>query len=565
MKTKHILILILSIVILIVAFNFKNIKTSIFKNKEKNIDEKIEYFVVFKGKKAGVVDKKGNIVIPIEYYNIAIPDYSKDIFFCYKDNIDFKILNKDRNEVLKDIHNIEPINTSGLDTKANMKLLKYKENDKYGLINLDGKRLTKPIYDSVESFDGDNEKYKIVLNGKVGLLDERGKMFIRPQYSEIKTANKYQAFFGRKDAGYILTSINETGEKYGFANDKGRVLIKPKYEYLIRAVNVKSDDCYLIVQEKGRKGAFKNSRRIVESKYQELIFSEQSIITKEYNKYGMKSLDGRDIISPRFEKYRIFGKYTTFTEQGKDYTYDAIGNEVANSEYMVITDVPDKNYIIVADKDNKMRIIYDGRLTKESYDDIYYAFDDYFIVVKNEKYGVIDVLKGSIIPIEYTKIDVMRGTNILQATKGNENYLYDKQCVEIKIPKDFTYKRYAQGIIRINGKNDLLYIDNNGKRLNPEEVFKDNKYYARKNDKNLWGFVDKNGNTVVDYKYELTSDFNKQGFAAIKKGGLYGVIDENLNIVVEPKYSFEHSDILPSFVGKYLVEENLYGVVLDID
>jgi len=49
------------------------------------------------------------------------------------------------------------------------------------------------------------------------------------------------------------------------------------------------------------------------------------------------------------------------------------------------------------------------------------------------------------------------------------------------------------------------------------------------------------------------TEFNKQGFAGIKKDNKWGVIDEEGNIVCECKYEFEESEeiVKPEFISKY--------------
>lgn len=88
---KHIALTLIILLILIVSLFF-------YFNKEK-IEEvkegRIEYFQLFHEDYYGVIDKKGNILIEPIYFAVVIPNLSKDVFFCYSDNIDFKVLNKD--------------------------------------------------------------------------------------------------------------------------------------------------------------------------------------------------------------------------------------------------------------------------------------------------------------------------------------------------------------------------------------------------------------------------------------------------------------------------------------
>ena len=80
------------------------------------------------------------------------------------------------------------------------------------------------------------------------------------------------------------------------------------------------------------------------------------------------------------------------------------------------------------------------------------------------------------------------------------------------------------------------------------KFFENNSLFA-KNINGKWGFVDKNGNLKVQNDYELATDFNKYGFAGIKKDGKWGSINQNGEVVQEPTYDLKRN--IPEFVGKY--------------
>ena len=61
-----------------------------------------------------------------------------------------------------------------------------------------------------------------------------------------------------------------------------------------------------------------------------------------------------------------------------------------------------------------------------------------------------------------------------------------------------------------------------------------------------YGFIDKNKNKVIDYKYENTSGFSN-GLAAVKLDGKWGYIDKNESIIINFKY-----DYAGLFDGKYM-------------
>ena len=88
-----------------------------------------------------------------------------------------------------------------------------------------------------------------------------------------------------------------------------------------------------------------------------------------------------------------------------------------------------------------------------------------------------------------------------------------------------------------------------------EELLDLQLYASEKNGK--WGFVDKNGNVVIEHIYEYVTELNSNGFAGIKLNGKWGVINSNGNIIVEPKYELKNNN--PNFVGEFYEINKGYG------
>jgi len=92
-----------------------------------------------------------------------------------------------------------------------------KDNDKglWGKINMDGKYIISPEFDSIESID--IKFTKVILNGKSGVIDENNEIIISPVYDEIE----YWV-----DSIFRVTSNN----KIGCIDNKGKVLFEPIFE-----------------------------------------------------------------------------------------------------------------------------------------------------------------------------------------------------------------------------------------------------------------------------------------------------------------------------------------------
>jgi hypothetical protein len=87
------------------------------------------------------------------------------------------------------------------------------------------------------------------------------------------------------------------------------------------------------------------------------------------------------------------------------------------------------------------------------------------------------------------------------------------------------------------------------------EILSSNTLFVSKKD-DKYGFVDKDGNVVVDYIYDEAQEQNSYGYAAVKKGDLWGAIDSEGNVVVEPKYDLENNLVI-DFIGKWHLGQDI--------
>lgn len=558
MKKYIVIVIVILIFILAGAFWYFN------QNKETEYQEEaIEYFELLQGENFGVIDKKGNIIIEPIYSTVIIPRHSVDVFFCYSDNLNYKVFDNKGQELFKNYEEVSPIIGSLAERYEYRDLLKYKEQGKYGLMDTSGARKTRAMYDKIEALEDDSGTYKVVFESQVGLLTRDAKVLITPKYDDIIAKSTFHFDKDEFNIGYELKDLTAYEPKIGFASSSGKILLKPRFES-VKKTDISDEDYYLIVQEKGRKGLYKNNKKLIKSKYQEIAVGTNLAVVKEYNSYGLYSLDGRELISPRFDDFKMFGKYVTFIDGENEYTYDGIGNQIAGSEFLIISDVPGKNYIIVADKNDKMTLIVDGRALTERYENITYVFDNYFIFKENEKMGIFEASQGVVLPAEFDIINRVYGTNIIKAIKDDEISLYNKELYIIDFPKKFTEERITKkDLLFIYTNNNAKYLDFDGYEVENINVL-DQKYYAVK-EGNKWGFINKKEEVVLKPKYDMVTEFNEFGYASVKLGDKWGVIDETFNEIISPQYNFKNTETMPRFVYKFLLEENFKGFAIAMD
>ena len=108
----------------------------------------------------------------------------------------------------------------------------------------------------------------------------------------------------------------------------------------------------------------------------------------------------------------------------------------------------------------------------------------------------------------------------------------------------FVEKNY----IRIYSNKEQKYFNSNGEEKSNKEILSQNKIFSDVKD-GKWGFVDSNGNVIVDYIYDEVTEQNSYGFAGIKKDGKWGSINEDGQVIIEPTYTLNNNEV--DFVGEY--------------
>ncbi len=569
MKKKNVII-----VILILVFVFAIVGISIYEvtneNSRKYEIAKIEeykYFVFKHNSKYGVIDRQGNTIIEPEYEEIKIPNPEKDLFICYKDEEE-KILNKDNKEILNNYTTVDSIRLRNIasDLMYEKTVLKYSKDGKYGLIDFDGREITKPIYEDIDSLPYKEGELLIKQNGKYGIINIKGKRLIDNKYDEIKVDGYYIENEGYRYSGYIVSIKTEEGYRYGYINNKGKDIIKTEYNQLNRVTSIDdSNNVYLIVAKNGQVGVMKNKDIIIPNEYQSIVYDSNNKVfeVEKSKKFGIYNMEGKQIVPVEYDQIDITGIYLYAQNAQGTIVYNSNGTEANINSNVAILNTDNEKYKIRINNENGTKygiINQEGKkLVEERYNYISYLYDKYFIVSKeNGKLGVIDDKDNVKIEIKYDSLQRIQDTDLIQAsiTKENEMHVFSNEMTEICNLKNGIIEK-EKDFIKVYNSSETKYISLEGKEIKNTEVYPENKIFA-KSQNNKWGFVDKNGKVIVDFKYEKATELNEYGFAAVKKDSKWGAINEEGKETSEPKFEVDNT-VEPSFIGQYYKVVYGYG------
>lgn len=296
-------------------------------------------------------------------------------------------------------------------------------------------------------------------NGMVGYVDTNGYWVVSPQYTKA---------YGFSEG---VAEVEVSGKR-GFIDVHGKFVIPPEIE--------------------GTRGNF----------------SEGLLSVSQGGKEGFISNTGKFVISPKFDMASPFQEGLSSVKIGGKAGYiNKSGDIIIPAQFDYASDFV--NGLAIVEKNRKYGIISKSGVfvIQFNYDNIYRFTEGLAGVKRDGKYGFIDASGHEIIKIQYDNVDPFSEGMALVQKNGKYGYI-DRMGNEV-IPFKFDYaQKFSDGLAPVSFK---------GK----------------------YGYVDKSGTTVIPPKFDFAYTFFK-GIAIVvnKKDGkeLYGLVLKNGEVVVEPQY-----------------------------
>lgn len=520
--------------------------------------ENPQYFLLKQQEKYGVINTKGESIIQADYDNIIIPNPEVAVFICYQgDNI--KVYNANKEEILTD-YNAIPIRLKNIASSYMYEktVLTYEKDGKMGLINFDGKEITKPIFEEIDALPYKEGELLVKQDGKYGIINIKGNFLVECAYDQIAIDNYYTEENGYQYAGYIVSVTTQEGYRYGYVGIDGKEILPTEYNELSRMTDIKDDNNpYLLTAKNGQYGVFRKDEQIINNEYQSIRYDKSSnvFVIEKSKKYGVANKEGKTIIPIEFNQIDINGLYL-YARKGENIeVYDKNGKLTDRDNNIAIFPTENNQYFIKVD--NTQGTVYsivdknENPLTKGRYSYIEYLFGNYFIVSsENGKLGVIDTKENSKLEIKYDSIERIPNSELLKVmiTQDNLTQIYAPDLSlagEMKNAVIETNESY----IKMYNDSQTKYFDITGKEVENKQVLQKQTVFAWEKDAK-WGIVDKEGKAIVENKYDKITDFNNYGFAGVRLVDKWGVVDTEGKVIVEPEYKFA-STLEPNFIGKY--------------
>ena len=322
---------------------------------------KSKYYTVYLNGKWGVINNQGQEVIPLDKDEmIVVPNKEKAIFLSIYDvneqTGEYKTLaiNEKKEQIFNGYDRVEVI--ENFDSKQNIwyeeNILRVYKNEKYGLIDLEGKTILNCDYDEITSLKSVKENFIVRQNDKVGLVNSKGQEIIKIQYKEIKTLKE-----GYKNE-YIIVDENDN---CGVISTSGTIILEPAYKQIKYLGNaeiyaVLIDNVWTLIKKNGE---------VINNAYNYISVKGENVVVEKDGKYGIITTKGEEKITPTYESLEYaFSVYYIAKQEGK-YGIINIDNEpIIPFEYLNMYYVEDKS-ILIGDITTTETVIFDNNLAQK--------------------------------------------------------------------------------------------------------------------------------------------------------------------------------------------------------
>lgn len=460
------------------------------------------------------------------------------------------------------------INAGNSDNISSLSYFVSFQDNKWGVIDSNGNDIIVPSYQEMMIIP--NEKKDVFLctydvNYETG---EYKTKVLNKENKEIFTDYEQVEAIQNMDSNNQLwyeenvLRIKKDG-KYGIMNLDGKVVVEPQYDEIVavsgikNAYKVKKDNLYGIVDVAGT--------QILNVNYSDITNlgkdNKSGYIVKDQNgKFGIVDYSANQVLECKYDSIeKVYGNdLYVVTENGAKKLVDKSGSDIFTTGFDDITSIlknKDNGVIFKLNQKYGVMNLSGTVVISPDYDDLTEAKTGILIAKKEGKYGVIDISNAEKIPFNYQKITYNEGADIYIADDENFNTTIYNNNYEAKVTGILTDIDTEKGYITIVVGDQTRYYNFRFEEKTDKEVLTTNTLYLSKKD-DKYGFVDKDGNVVVDYIYDDATEQNEYGYAGIKKDGKWGSIDSKGAVVQEPIYNLDDY-LLVDFIGRWHLAKDL--------
>ena len=377
--------------------------------------------------------------------------------------------------------------------------------------------------EAIENYDDSNNLWyengilKVSRNGQYGIIDTNGNRLLSCDYDEITSLK-----------GVTNSLLTEKDGKYGVVDNVGSVIINNEYKE-IKPISDQYENGYIVIDDNDKYGVINYTKTVA--------------LENEYD--DIKQVYGN-------------GKYYIVKEGDNWKIVDTDGNEYLSGEYDDILAINNDNAVIEENGKFGVVSITEGQnIINAEYDSITYATGNNYIVSQDSKYGIMDSNGNRLMDLNYSNIVYREIANFYEAT--NDDYTSDLIDTDMNVKLSnviISELNTEKGYIKVRENEEYKYYNFRFEEKSSKDILTSNTIFLSQNEEGKYGYVDRNGNVIVDYIYDDAREQNDYGYASVKKDGLGGAINSTGEVVVSPSYNLDNNALI-EFIGKWHLGEDL--------
>lgn len=456
--------------------------------------------------------------------------------------------------IVKLIKNHKDANT--LSTTAYFTAL---DNGKWGVINNQGNVVIEPTYDEMIVIPNNQKDIFICTYDvndtdntyKTKVLNSKGET-VFGEYESVEAVDNYDSkgnIWYEEDA----LKVKKDG-KYGLINYKGENILPTQYDEITTLKGVKNS---IIIAKEGKVGLCNSlGEIIIEPTYSKILkysdeYQDGYVVATAEGKYGLMSSNKSVLLDPIYEQITYVGSqdYYGVKSEGKNSILDKDKNVVFTGDYDSLENISGDN--IVVKKANKYGIVDKAGNKKVdlTYDDLKYAFSDNYIAKKDNKYGIINTNNEQKLEINYANVNYNKAGSFIQADIDDIESVLLNTNFEQKASGVVSEINETKGYIRVRVEQDYKYYNFKLEEKSNTEILTGNTLFLKK-ENGKYGYVNKDGEKVVDYIYDDAAEQNIYGYCAVQTNGTWGSINNIGKIEQETNVNLDNNTEI-NFIGKW--------------
>lgn len=403
----------------------------------------------------------------------------------------------------------------------------FKKNDLYGIMDTNGTVILTPQFTSISSFE--YGLAKVSKGTKWGIINSKGDVIVQPQFKDIGDFSENNIIAVNTDSGWGI--INTSGKTiieptfdavYSFENGFMRVRKDNKYGFIDGSGNMISNciydiaynfqDGYAVVKKGNSWGLIDTKGNFREFGFDEMKSSILGMIPiREGDNWGLSDINGNIILKPQYTDISLLNKdlIKVCSNNGKYGIIDKNCTKILDTQYDSIT--PDGNNLFLIYKNSQYGVINSNGaiILSPQFDWIDTYREGKAIVKQGDTYGFIDTSGKITYKAQYSKICAF--TEGLARVEENDKWGFINDSGDLVIQPVF------DGALDFN--EGYAAVEKNGdfSSSGASNISDPSRKYLK------WGYIDRQGATVITYNFDSASSFNN-GYALTIKNGSCSII-----------------------------------------